>query len=162
MAKRKQVHDANVQNALPGLGRPKRVKLSKAANKENLVNVAPMISKPIKKPGPKSVVASTRTVRRSPRRKAMQVKNGSNANVSNLRQKHPISKHVTRSDLYNYEDWIQQQERLFTSGLNRDLKPDWRKKEWDEDKWESIRTEAFDYYQSYEFSPIVAKIKRVF
>src|SRR5271154_1174687 len=141
MAKRKHVDETAHLATANGLGRPKRVKLSNVANKENIQNPAPTTSKPIQKveettktrvkPGP---IPTTRTAHKSPRRRALQDKTENKTSLSNLRKQHPISKHITRSSIYNYEGWIEQQEVVFTSILNGIIGPgEWRKEDWDED-----------------------------
>ena len=179
MAKRKHAEEETAHLAAStGLGRPKRVKLSIVANKENIQITAPIVSKPIQKvreakktllkPEP---VRSTRTARttlttlttrKSPRRRVLQDKAETKAGVSNLRKEHPISKHITKSNLYNYEGWIEQQEAVFTSVLNGIIGPsDWRKDDWEEDMWEDVRELAFLTYQTASFQTISSRIERV-
>jgi len=82
---------------------------------------------------------------------------------TNIRSKllsiHPVSKHIAKSDLYNDESWIGQQQRLFTSILNEVLESQNAKPDpWDE---ESIRKTAFDFYQADSFQLIVRRLKIV-
>ena len=176
MAKRKPAEEETAHLAAStGLGRPKRVKLSIVANKENIQIPAPIVSKPIQKvweakktllkPEP---VRSTRTAlttlttRKSPRRRVLQDRAETKVGLSNLRKEHPISKHITKSNLYNYEGWIEQQEAVFTSVLNGIIGPsDWRKDDWEEDMWEDVRELAFLTYQTASFQTVSSRIERV-
>lgn len=148
--------------SLRGLGQLKRVKRKPegiTADKENILSF-PQAKEP--KSVPKQTVhpgipprKSSIKATKQPRSRVLQPKN----NHSKLLASHPVSKHIAKSDLYNDEGWIGQQQRLFTLILNEVLgsenaKPD----SWDE---ESVRKTAFDFYQSDSFQLVVRRLKIV-
>jgi hypothetical protein len=82
-------------------------------------------------------------------------------NISNLLIKHPISKHVLKSNLYSGENWIEQQQKVFTSVLNEVLEShDLTSKAWKDDI-ETIRATAFDYYQGETFQNTARRLSTV-
>jgi hypothetical protein len=149
--------------SLRGLGQSKRVKRKPegiTADKENIPSF-PQAKKP--KSVPKQAVhpgipprKSSIKATKQPRSRILQPKQN---NHSKLLASHPVSKHIARSDAYNDESWIGQQQRLFTSILNEVLVSEGAKRDsWDE---ESIRKTAFDFYQSDSFQLIVKRLKIV-
>jgi len=78
----------------------------------------------------------------------------------NIIRQHPISRHVIKADFFQDEDWIEQQQRLFTSVLNEAF----RKKLSPEKLREFSSTErklAFNYYQSDDFQQIRRRLSAV-
>jgi hypothetical protein len=80
-----------------------------------------------------------------------------------MRVAHPISENVIKSNLYDDENWIQQQQELFTSILNETLETvTSRSTFWDDQDLERIRASSFQYYQSNSFQSIVQRLNSVF
>jgi len=79
-----------------------------------------------------------------------------------LRVAHPISEHVVKSNLYDDENWIGQQQELFTPILNEILETETsRVTSWDDQALEMARVSSFEYYQSNSFQSIVHRLGTV-
>ena len=79
-----------------------------------------------------------------------------------MRVAHPISENVIKSNLYDDENWIQQQQELFTSILNETFETETsRSASWDDQNLERIRVVSFQYYQSNSFQSIVQRLNSV-
>lgn len=75
---------------------------------------------------------------------------------------HPISENVIKSNLYDDENWIVQQQELFTSILNEILETETSHlASWDDQNLERIRAASFQYYQSNSFQSIVQRLNSV-
>jgi len=100
---------------------------------------------------------------RAGRRPPLSVVSQSNpCTLSSLLRKHPISQHVLSLEVYNDESWITQQQRLYTEILNEVLASyDEMSDSWKGMSKESIRSAAFDYYQSMGFQVIVRRLNSV-
>ena len=82
--------------------------------------------------------------------------------TSNLIVAHPISKHIIKSNLYNDEGWIGQQQQLFVAILNDILESQQCKTTlWKVDALENARASAFEYYQTQDFQNIVKLLNTV-
>jgi len=80
-----------------------------------------------------------------------------------LKTVHPISEHVIKSNLYDNENWIGQQQELFTSILNEILETETSQAaSWDDQALERARIASFEYYQSNSFQSIVHRLSSVF
>lgn len=174
MAKRKREDDSAAFrgriNIAEGLGKSKRVRIEKCTSIADKENIRAPEARFWPKPGPKFPVCESNVSRNAkskksssfqhlPRRGVLQPKC---LNVSAELKRHPISKHVLKSTLYNDEGWIGQQQALMTSILNEILSTHARKnKSWEEKELENARTTAFAYYQSDEFQIIIRRLNSV-
>ena len=145
-----------------GLGQSKRVKRKSEviiADKENIPYFPQAKErKTVPKQVHQGIPRKTSSIKatKQPRSRALQPKTNDR---SKLLANHPVSQHIAKSDLYNEEGWIGQQQRLFTSILNEVLESQNAKASpWDE---ESIRKTAFDFYQADSFQLIVRRLKIV-
>ena len=87
----------------------------------------------------------------------------SKKNVTKLLNKHPISIHITKSDLYNDENWVGQQQELFTSVLNDIFEGQYSPLNlWGRGLLEIFRKEAFEYYETEVFQSIVKRLSSVY
>src|SRR5437667_2195797 len=100
-------------------------------------------SKSVPKPGshselPPAIIQETKPPRRS---RPLQSK----LNNPKLLIQHPVSNHIAKSNLYNDESWIGQQQQLFTAILNEILESQSpRSSTWDDgDLLEQMRKTAF-------------------
>lgn len=146
-----------------GLGQSKRVKRKSEAiiaDKENIpcfpqAKECKTVPKQEIHRGIPRKTSSVKT-KKQPRSRALQPKTNDR---SKLLANYPVSQHIAKSDLYNEEGWIGQQQRLFTSILNEVLESQNTKAgPWDE---ESIRKTAFDFYQADSFQLIVRRLRIV-
>jgi hypothetical protein len=83
-------------------------------------------------------------------------------NTSQLLHKHPVSQHITKSNLYSDENWIGMQQQLFTSILNEVLGSQFSgPNTWKFEILKDIRKIAFEYYQKEAFQIIVKRLNTV-
>jgi hypothetical protein len=81
---------------------------------------------------------------------------------NNVLQQHPISRHVIRSDFFSDQDWIEQQQGLFTSILNETFRQGLSHKQKQLSPFDSNEREiAFQYYQSDVFQVIKRRLTTV-
>lgn len=84
------------------------------------------------------------------------------SNALAIRVAHPISEKVVKSNLYDDENWIAQQQELFTAILNEMLETETcRSVPWDGPVLERIRVASFQYYQNNTFQSIVRRLRSV-
>ena len=168
MRKRTRLDDDAIplqHNSLRELGLPKRIKrnVTAAANKENLP--CPRKSNNSKlaqihaKPRPnQSLSRGTRNAKQA-RSVILQPKQ----KLAALLNKHPVSTHITKSDLYNDENWVGLQQELFTSVLNDIFEVQCSLSNlWNRGPPENFRQKAFEYYESEVFQSIVKRLNSVY
>jgi hypothetical protein len=152
-------------NSLRELGFPKRIKrnVNAAANKENLLlppksNNPKLAQIPAKRRPNQSLARGTRKAKQ-PRLTVLQPKQS----ITTLLNKHPVSTHITKSDLYDDENWVAQQQELFTAVLNDILKVQCSPPSlWDRVLLEKFRKKAFEYYETEVFQSIVKRLNNVY
>jgi hypothetical protein len=82
--------------------------------------------------------------------------------ISKPDQLFPFSGYITNPNVYNHENWIQQQEELFTVILNEILEPAlFIHGPWSDDALEAVLSAAFDLYQSDNFQTIRTRLFNV-
>lgn len=174
MAKRKREDESAAFrpriNIAEGLGKAKRVRIGQCTRVADKENIRAPEARSWPKPGPRfpacksNIHKNTKTkkppsVKHLPGRGVLQPKC---LNVSAELKRHPISEHVLKSNLYNDEGWIGQQQVLMTSVLNEIFDTHTRRnKSWEEKELQNARTIAFAYYQSDEFQIIIRRLNSV-
>jgi hypothetical protein len=165
MSKRPREWDVGLQRPQRilrrGIGPSKRIKtdVEHDGDKENLrmshdIHSSKLQSRNI---DPKPTMTKPKVVPSS--RQALKPKSN---NSLALRIAHPISEHVVKSNLYDDENWIGQQQELFTSILNEILETETSQAaSWDDQALERARTASFEYYQSNSFQSIVHRLSSV-
>ena len=84
------------------------------------------------------------------------------SNALALRAAYPISEHIVKSNLYDDENWIGQQQVLFASILNEILETAaFDSTSWDNERLEKVRLASFEYFQSSSFQSIVHRLTTV-
>jgi len=164
MSKRPREWDVGLQRpqiiARRGIGPSKRIKTDVAhdGEKENLRMSHDTPSKlQSRNHDPKPTMTKPKVVPSS--RQALKPKNHNSLALSIA---HPISEHVVKSNLYDDENWIGQQQELFTSILNEILETETSQAaSWDEQALERARPASFEYYQSNSFQSIVHRLSSV-
>jgi hypothetical protein len=165
MSKRPREWDVGLQRpqriARRGIGPSKRIKTDVAhdGEKENLRMSHDTLPSKLQSRNhdPKPAMTKAKVV--PSRRQALKPKSH---NSLTLRVAHPISEHVVKSNLYDDENWIGQQQELFTSILNEILETETSQAAaWDDQALERARTASFEYYQSNSFQSIVHRLSSV-
>lgn len=154
------------QHPLRGLGQSKRVKrkiADAAANKENLacsrqIEQSKSTQNSTQQPGCPS---RTRGIKNT-KPVLSTVLQPKPSNTTKLLMRHPVSEHITTSNLYSEENWIGRQQHLFTLILNEVLESRCsRSNLWDDEMTKRNRKTAFGYYQSQAFQLIVRRLNSV-
>jgi hypothetical protein len=150
------------------LQNPIRLKRRKVAvndlEKENALPSDPSKSYLTKSVPPAGFRQTRNTGGRSTTRKAIPLQPktlNTSIRISTPLDQHPISRHILKSNLYDDESWIDQQQQLFTTILNRTFAQYGKASSWGDEEAEGIKAVAFQYYQSELLQSTVPRLRSV-
>lgn len=153
------------QGGSHALRNPKRVNRCVIVEKENIPPLIRVESfRPRSSCAPRNLRESLIGNRKQSRpRQTLQPKTKNvSPTASKVLQQHPLSAHILKANLYDYESWVGQQQAVFTSILNEVFASQKSmSRSWNERALDKVRAVAFQYYQCDTFQLLVHRIRNV-